>query len=376
MSQYKILFVHFGNEWRTIERILFFDIRMAIESGHDVQLYCYRDSVMDLMTKDLNIDKYFHCGTFKRTFGGLGLSSSLKRLMNDGSIDLVHVYQFSAFWPVSVRLQRKEKPGLVLSVSNPLEHYYFRPWHKILGKRLDALALSQQQIKANIRQRFPIHPTKIDVVGMGFAPDKDQKMARKGKVFGTLIKREARDIEAIRPILLAFKHISLSENIPEGLQLHLYLEKPWSESLLLDPLSKELNSLEIQNFVEFKSIGPAEFSHIDSNIWIVLPQDDLLPDHGVWMLLRQVPLILPRSLAIQSFMSEWGKVGETYNRHDSRELSVKYLKILNDLEKYQENLNRKSKTLWETFGGRSYTQRLNDIYEKALRRRKRVFSKS
>ena len=75
-EQQNILYVCLGSTWGTRERMAIKDCKISKEIGHNVFLYCLRDSIIHMKAKSLGIDCLFHSGGLSFIFSN-GIASMI-----------------------------------------------------------------------------------------------------------------------------------------------------------------------------------------------------------------------------------------------------------------------------------------------------------
>ena len=144
------LFVCLSYKWGERERKVISDILCAIEAGASVHLYVLRDSSLAIKAKELNIPVTYHQGAISISFIKWRKLKTIRKLMTNYSVDVVHCYSINVLWPLSYFLKSKPLIPLILSLVKPLRKSYRSFWYRPLSRRIDQVLVTHQDLSENV----------------------------------------------------------------------------------------------------------------------------------------------------------------------------------------------------------------------------------
>lgn len=373
-------FLALSENWETSERNILRDARIAREMGAKVIVYCYRDTVVDLWCQNYNLETYYAHGIVGNK---ISLYKTIKKIINfckNKNVELIHCYKIEHLWPLAFFLRTDRVISLVFSLSHELQYFYRNIWHRPLIARIDHVFFTSQEMVDNITGHLGIPLRKIDYIGTGCSekeesPKKPFSKERDAFYLATNVLGTERKANFIDIILNALKITIESGLISKKLYLVLASEKRWSHFIVANELRRKLTDMGLESHVIFVDSFSMGEVHKKIDLWIGQSRTEDIEDYCIEALLNRRPVIFPRTASSAEVIRQFGKVGETYKSEDGRELRHKILKVLENIESYQNALKKAIGKLSENFGPDTYNENLKHSYENLVARRERYLRK-
>ncbi|MCR9203328.1 MAG: hypothetical protein NXH75_02040 [Halobacteriovoraceae bacterium] len=373
-------FLGLSNRWGTEERTILKDCIISQDAGAKVYLYTYKDSVLDCRAKEFGIECLYHQGKFVTKVFKWHKLRKLQSLLNNLSINVVHVYDIKILWPMCYFMRSMPLVPLVYTLSSELKGYFKGFWYKPLSERVDQVLLPMSEMVENVWGHMGIPPRKIDFIGLGLNPDIEFDKKKPPFRFDEnryYIGTNLNGIETNTHFLDTVFH-SFRIMIEKGLEDKNYTfalcnERKWSECVLTSELRRQVKDWGLEEHVAFvdETNVAKHQSYVD--LWLGLTRREDLEDYAVQALLAGKPVCVPRTAFSMEVLRSFGIVGETYKNGDSREIREKCETILRNVETYETNLHKAHQSLKETYGEDFYRESLIKIYQKLLSRRRRLW---
>lgn len=374
-DQQNILFVCPSEYWGTGERIAIRDMITAKEVGHNVFLYCLRDSSLHNKAKQLGIDCFFHTGKKNLKLRHWFQLSEVRKIIRNFDISIVHCYGLNFFWPISYFLRKKKKVSLILSLNSDIKKFYLDFYYRPLISRLDLVLLPLREMFESLHGHLDIPLMKMEFMGLGLQCSSQKMAPRRVDVweFGTFVGGHVDDPEHVLPVLRTLSSLISHEETDRNFKLYLLSDKEWDKFVIYPELAKYIKEHAIEEFVSFEKVSDVESFQRKLHLWISLNNHEAIEDYTICALLNKVPVITPRNPFSMEILRQFGNVGRTYKASDSRELKNRCLEVTRDEDMMLQNLTHVSDQVERTFGVVSYKNQLLKLYERALNKRARLY---
>ncbi len=375
-NKQNLLYICPSETWGTRERMVLQDCLIAREVGHDVFLYCLKDSLLHVYAKEQRIDCIYHQGKLRTRFLKWHKLSAIKQYIKRLDINLVHCYELNLLWPISYFLRRSPKVPLIFTFSHEVQKYYKQFWIRPLITRLDLGILPIKEMLASIRSHIDIPLRKIQFCGLGLcsgkAPEKeDVALNRDHYVIGTSVGGFEKDIDFLKPLLLALQGLNSKKINDKSIKLILLSQKKWQESLIFPELRQFVNDHNLAGDIVFETSKNMLDAQNEVDFWVGNPTLEPIEDYTLMAMLAGKPIVSPRTSAFLELLREYGPVGESYKMGDTREIRLKCERILINLDGYKCHIIENEETLRRYYGRDIYRNQLLSHYERTLNRRAR-----
>jgi hypothetical protein len=374
-NQQNILFVCPTNNFGTRERMLLRDVQMLKEIGHNVFVYCLRDSYIDLSCKQIGVDSLYHEGKEHLTVLKWYKLRKLKHYIQKLDITIVHCYELNFLWPLAFFLRRKNLTPLFFTLNHDIKHFYAQFWYKTLISRLDLVFLPVREMIESIHGHLHLPLRKIYFSGMGLKKVEFQEVKKKldESVWNIAcwVNSHEIDKEELRNCLQAIWSLNMNSQNSKPTHLHLYGAKKWDENILYKSLLKMIEELNISDYVYFQD--ETDVLEINADIWLSYITKNPLEDYSIIAILKGIPTITPRNSTTQELHRIYGQACSTYMPGDSRELRMRLEDLMDDYSTAVQSCARAEQDLWAEHGEEGYKYNLFRIYEKHLNKRKRFY---
>ncbi|WP_372651878.1 hypothetical protein [Halobacteriovorax sp.] len=374
-DQQNILYVCLGSKWGTRERMAIKDCLIARETGHNIFLYCIRDSIINIKAKELGIDCLFHVGSISLNFLKWHKLNAFVQYLTKFNISLVHCYDISFLWPASFYLKRKSKISLVFTFNHEIKKFYRKFWHRNLIRRIDQVFLPIKEMADGVHGHLEVPIRKFEYTGLGVGKDINSSNSDKSSgawFVGCAVGGHEKDIEFLKPAISAINSLNTKSSLVKKVKLLIYSEVAWDKFLLKDSVKKFITEIgAVDNvFLEFTDDVSQCCLMVDA--WIGLDTKVPIEDLLVNSLLNNVPSLAPRTYATKELFRKRGRLGETYKPGDAREIREKIEKIFVTYTDYLNRLSKGKENLISDFGYEFYKNQLLMGYQKILTKRERL----
>ena len=284
MNKETHLYICLSEDWGTKERAALRNALMAMEEGHQVFLYCLKESVLDLAAKKAKV----HILYYKRGRPWKKLDFAhlyeIRDIVARYEIALVHCFDLQGLVPVGFALMRFPRVPLLMSIFAEVTKTYKRFWHRWALRRVDYFMVPTTELGDNVLDRLKVKATKIEVTGLCItSPDVTKQLSsdefvkvfnlpEKSVVIGALVGRHLREASGVVPLLYALKGLvqSLGEDGKEAI-LIMIGEKKWNTHLISKELKALVASLGLKENVRFCDEMDFESIQYLFDLWVGLP---------------------------------------------------------------------------------------------------------
>jgi glycosyltransferase involved in cell wall biosynthesis len=373
-NKQNFLFVCPSETWGSRERMALRDCLIAREIGHDVFLYCLKDSLLHIYAKEHRIDCIFHHGKIRTKLYRWHKLSLIKQYIKRLDINLVHCYDLNFLWPICFFLRRNPKVPLIFTFGHEVQKFYKQFWVRPLISRLDLGILPIKEMMDSVRSHIDIPLRKIHFCGLGLYDPKKFKLEmttieKDHFVVGTSVGGFEKDLATLKPILHAIQGLNAKKLAGKCIKLILVSQKNWKESLIFPELREFVNANNLAGDVVFETSTDMLKAQSEVDVWVGCPTEEPIEDYTIMAMLSGKPIISPRTAAFMELIREYGQVGEAYKSGDTRELRVKVEKILLNLDKFRSHIKSNRDLLRRYYALDLYKNQLLSHYERMLNRR-------
>lgn len=377
-----IFFFALTKRWGTKERFIINDCLHAKEAGARVYLYCYKKSYIEQIAKLNGIETLYHRGKVYTKVLQWHKLRGISKTLKDLKISIVHCYDVSLLWPLTYFLRSMPLVPLVFTQETELEKFYRDFYFRPLIARIDQVFVPMTQLLDNVLGHLNFPLRKMKLIGMGVTQKKIERPKSLPFSFeGTrfCIGTNLNGIETNTKFLDTLFHslnVLVKKGVgPKGITLILFCERPWNEFHLTDELKRKLTDLGLEENVAFATSDNLAENQSLVDLWVSLVRRETLEDYAIQAIVNGVPVLLPRTALAVDLVSDFGRIGETYRSHDSRELREKLAKILLNLDTYKKNIEKAKAPLLDTHGRDAYRKMLVNQYAKLIEKRERLARK-
>ena len=375
-DQQNFLYVCLGSTWGTRERMALKDCSISKETGHNVFLYCLRDSIIHMKAKDLGIDCLFHSGGLSFNFFKWYRLNDFVNYLSKFDIRLVHCYDLKFLWPASFYLKRKSLIPLVFTFNHEIKKMYKRFWHKSLIRRIDQVFLPIKEMADGIHGHMNIPLRKFEYTGIGVRSFVDKKTKHKssGSWFvGCAVGGHEISADFLEPIISAVTSLNTKASLSKKLKLIIYSEISWSNFLIQENVKNLIKKLGATQHVFLETTESLGQACLNVDLWTGLDVREPIEDLLLTSILSNRPAVAPRTYATMELFRKYGKLGETYKSGDARELRDKMERVFKKYDSYSSMIISEKEHLISEFGFDFYKNQLLMGYEKVITKRERLY---
>lgn len=377
-DQQNILYVCLGDKWGTRERMALKDCLISKEVGHNVFLYCLRDSIIHIKAKEMGVDCLFHSGGISINFFKWYRLNDFVQYLTKFDIKLVHCYDLQFLWPASFYLKRRILVPLVFTFNHDIKKYYKKFWHKNLIRRIDQVFLPIKEMADGIHWHLEVPLRKFEYTGLGIKHYKDivgEEKSSGSWFIGCAVGGHEKSVEFLRPMISAVHALNLKGVLKKRAKLIIYSEVSWENFLLKESLQNLIKEIGANHDVFLETVDSLSLACTQVDVWTGLDVREPIEDLLLVSILNKKPSVAPRNYATMELFRRCDHLGETYKSGDARELRDKIAEILLNYEVYVKSINKFHKGLMDEFGLDFYRNQLLKGYERILTKRERVASK-
>jgi hypothetical protein len=376
-DQQNILYVCLGGTWGTRERMAIKDCLISKETGHNVFLYCLRDSIIHLKAKSLGIDCLFHSGGLSFNFFKWHRLNDFVSYLTKFDIKLVHCYDLKFLWPASFYLKRKNLIPLVFTFNHDIKKYYKKYWHKNLIRRIDQVFIPIKEMADGVHGHLDIPMRKFEYTGIGVKGSADSgangERSTGSWFVGCAVGGHETNAEFLRPLISAISSLNVKDSLSKKIKLMIFTEASWDKFLIKDEVKSIVKELGAGEHVFLETSNGLKSACLGVDLWAGLKVREPMEDLCLSSILSLRPSVAPRSYATMELFRKYGRLGETYKNGDSRELRDKIEKILISYDDYTSAIQKEKDKLEADFGHEFYKNQLLMGYEKTITKRERLF---
>ncbi|OIQ19764.1 MAG: hypothetical protein BM556_04590 [Bacteriovorax sp. MedPE-SWde] len=375
-NQQNILYVCPTESSGTRERMILRDCLLLKEIGHNVFLYCLKDSFLDINSKKHGIDCLYHEGGTHTTFLKWYKLRRLKNYIRKLDVNIVHCYELNFLWPLAYFLRNKHLTPLFFTLNHDVHKFYKKFWYKTLISRLDLIFLPVREMSESIHGHMEIPLRKIYYSGLGLKQVEFHKVKKKLNEsvwnLACWVNDHEKSDEDLSVCFESLWALNMRKKDHKPYHLHIYSNRKWSENILLEKLNKKIQDYKLENYVHFHE--SSNVFDINADIWISYNTKIPLEDYSLVSILKGIPAMMPRNATTQELNRIYGDANVTYKAGDSRELRKSLELLSSSYHDYVGHCEKAKDELWVEHGEDGYKYNLFKIYEKHLNKRRRFYS--
>jgi len=374
--QQNILYVCPSTNSGTRERMLLRDSLLLKEVGHNVFVYCLKDSYLDSECSKLGLNVIHHVGKRPMNVFKWHKLKTLRSFFKRIDVNIVHCYELNFLWPVAFFLRKKKLTPLFFTLTNEVTKFYHQFWYKPLLTRLDLIFIPVREMIDTVTTHMDIPQRKIYFSGLGLKKikkDLDKKELDSNVWnFSCWVNDHEESGKDLSACFEAIWAVNTSFKLKKIAHLHLYSSRKWQTNIITEKLNTQINKLGIEKFVHFHE--DTNVQNITSDIWISYNSNTPLEDYTLISMLKGIPTIMPRNATTSEICRFYEGLNLTFKASDSRDLRAAMDKITAKISKGVGAELTARDELWIEHGEEGYKYNLYKIYEKHLNKRKRFYS--
>ncbi len=163
-----VLMVVISDAWGGLEQTALNDAKLLQASGIDVLLLARSDSpVYKHCRKEADGIRLVEHNTPLRRVLDFRLFRTIRRIVNERNVTIVHLHQSSLLQTVVPALTGLSKVSLVLSRHILNDHSKRDPYHSLIYRRVDYILMLSQAMRRNVATTFPVKEKKLRIVNLG-----------------------------------------------------------------------------------------------------------------------------------------------------------------------------------------------------------------
>ncbi len=379
-----ILYLLPTRDWSTKERSAFRDMTLAKKHGYNIYLCTYEDSYLAQIAKTLDVEIIPFKEHFLNRFTSFHKHFPLSQITKKAKLDVVHCYDFTLFFSLSVQLKAENFTALVVTMDHVIDKPLQRFWYRPLISRIDSLILMNKNLTQDALGNLGLPLKKIEYFGMGIkmegAADPEAiainfDLYKDYFLAGAYISPAISDVNSITPLLSALK--VLNERLPVGIKSKLVLVSAveFKSMSILPEMMKQIQEQELQDDVLFVTTKDIVGVITHLGVWISNGSLELIEDFAISALMNEVPAIFARNFCTKDLIEEFEGVGETYKLSDARELRDKWEKMILGNAVFREKTKLYKYFIEREHSYKTYKTQLLSLYSRTVQRRVRLFRK-
>ncbi len=339
-----VLFLCLSSGRGITERTVARDISLVSHSdvSNEIMPYLYteKNSYLDRITQEFSCTKVYHQPLRSRRIPLLFQVKALSRVISNNGIDVVHVYGAELLWETILALRNMPFIPLVYYHTKKLDRYYRGHIYSFLRRRVDLAWASSSYMSKNLEEFIGLRAGKIAICSNPLERKNEYSLFTKvPKEFylGTRVCSENRDLESVKTLLLAIKQIVSHDDIK--LKMILLFESNYESSSFARVVYNQIIKLNLQSFVYFYTESKIERVIHSFDLWIDISDGSDSVDYAALAVGSAVPVLMPKDIiAMELLNTEFGSVGETYSKGDTRSLATKILKVFENISVIKDTI--------------------------------------
>jgi hypothetical protein len=357
---------------------------LAKKHGYNIYLCTYEDSYLAQIAKTLDVEIIPFKEHFLNRFTNFHKHFPLSQITKKAKLDVVHCYDFTLLFSLSVQLKAENFTALVVTMDHVIDKPLQRFWYRPLISRIDSLILVNKNLTQDALGNLGLPLKKIEYFGMGIkmegAADPEAiainfDLYKDYFLAGAYISPAISDVNSITPLLSALK--VLNERLPVGIKSKLVLVSAveFKSMSILPEMMKQIQEQELQDDVLFVTTKDIVGVITHLGVWISNGSLELIEDFAISALMNEVPAIFARNFCTKDLIEEFEGVGETYKLSDARELRDKWEKMILGNAVFREKTKLYKYFIEREHSYKTYKTQLLSLYSRTVQRRVRLFRK-
>lgn len=351
------------------------DCLLLKEIGHNVFLYCLKDSFLDINSKKHGVDCLYHDGKIHTTLFQWYKLRKLKSYINKLDINIVHCYDLNFLWPLAYFLRNKNLTPLFFTLNHDIDKFYKQFWYRTLISRLDLTFLPVREMAESIHGHLELPLRKVYFSGFGLKHVEFQKVKKKlnDSVWNLAcwVNDHENSAEDLAVCFEALWALNMKKKESKPYYLHVYSNRNWNENILYDKLKKIVEEYKLEKYVFFHRAS--SIVDINADVWVSHNTKVPLEDYSLISILKGIPTLMPRNATTQELNRIYGDASRTYKAGDSRELRKCIESLSSNYDLYVAACERAKDELWFEHGEDGYKYNIFKIYENHLNKRHRFY---
>lgn len=379
LSDLNILYICLSEDWGTTERKCLTDAIYFRNIGGGAFILCREKSLLDLEAEREAIPRLYFREDLNHWKGSANFYFLIQQVMQKKQIDIIHTYNHQTLLPLGSILRPLTHIPLIYTFNEALTRQKNTFLERWFVARTDLILAFSQNVVEFAKENLPISERKIKVTGVGIDFPKETKKLDKGekkKIF-VFVSRSEEDlkhlrmfIDSIYPILNALS----THKYRDQVIFSFVTDISWYNHTLFESLKRIILERQLEMNISFETKPLKAHSFVECDLFIGLPEQELVCDEDYYALATQTPILVPRTASRHALIRQ-GKFGETYYPDDVRELKDKVLKILLNYDSYLVELQNVEEYLEAVHHFEQYSEELYSLYEKLFSQRMRYSQK-
>lgn len=384
-----LLVVCLGNKWTSSEVNAFYNCLLFKNKGYGVHLYCLKNSILSELAIKAGINCIFPEGKISFKIWNWTRLGRLRGLLYEYNISIIHCYEIRLIWILAYFLRKYPFIPLVLSSYSDPPKSYTKIWHKILKRRIDYTIIPTLDYYNLFKFILKIPKRKVGRINGPLikADIKDKsfhyalewqfsnglsKLYKDHWFIGTEVAGPKNIID-LKNILNSLKIINKEFFL--GKKIHIFLFSPvdWNNNPYYPAICKTLRKNDSKGQVSFIHLEDVSSMQAHMDIWLSLPNRELLNRNFISSILHGVPAVVSKGSEIDGIFNKYPKICEVYKRGNTGQIINSFREIMLNYGAYQASIHEESKSLTSGFEKESFFKGLEEVYLFLLRKRKRAY---
>jgi hypothetical protein len=366
LEDLKILLICPSANYLSIHRKVIKDCQYFRDIGGNPTLYCLKDSEIDKEASKYALPRLLFSGLVNSRFIKLSYFLDIRKTLREGDWDIVHCYDLTFLWAASFWLFRKVNTALFVTTNQYFSGKSTNPLSRFLLKRVDFLLTFSRISIEQTRAYFDLPLKKMQMIGLGIEDYNTEKSANYKQVIGCFLDTE-KDFDNLKALISALSALNTQK-----LKLNIYTHKVIKDYYRYSEVQRYINQIGAIQLVEFKLNENTKECLAEVELFVNISISEPLCDYEIQALLGGTPTISPRSASRQEILLEFPEIIKTYYLQDSRELRLSISSYLDLGYDQKVHLYSYKEKLLEQQGLESYAQKIQNSYEWAVAKRKRL----
>lgn len=379
LSDLNILYICLSEDWATTERKCLTDAIYFRNIGGGAFILCREKSLIDQEAEKEAIPRLYFREDLDQWRGKVNFYFLIQQIMQKKQIDIIHTYNHQTLLPLGSILRSLTHIPLIYTFNEVLTRQKNTFLERWFVARTDMILAFSQNVVEFAKENLPVAERKIKVTGVGIDFPKETHKLDKGgrRKIVVFVSRTEEDLKYLRMFIDSIYPIlhGLDENKYQNQVIFSFVtDVSWYNHSLFESLKRMILERQLEMNISFETKSLKAQSFVDCDLFIGLPERELVCDEDYYALATQTPILVPRTASRHALIRQ-GKFGETYYPDDVRELKDKVLKILLNYERYFVELQGVEEYLEAVHHFEQYSEELYSHYEKLFLQRMRYSQK-
>ena len=369
------LYICLSKNWSSLERRSLFDASFLRNCGGNPVILCYKNTRIDLEAEAEDIERIYIKREKLKLNRIFSYFKKIRCLLKQKRYDIIHCYHLPEFWINSICMKSFMSIPLLFTFNQNLKVVYYGALSKWLLKRADSILTLSSEVNDVVKDSFAINPLKIKTIGCGLDLVVQKREVLAEKLIACVINNEEQ-LSRLKMVIqvcgfLNTHNTAFGEKLNFCIFLGPRIFQKESTKKVLAGLSHDFYKYHIMTY-ELES----EFEKLKKvDLLIGLSFEEPLDEFEIRSLVHNIPVLFPRTVARQSLLFRYGKIGESYIDGDIREVTAKLLKILTSYSSYLDALESSNEDILSVHGVETYSDKFRWIYESSIAKRRRYLAR-